>query len=421
MIFFRGQGLRPFSIHGYWRLWANGITGGLGFTTTSLGIGWLVLEITGSPGLVGLSAVASGITIVLLSPVAGSLADRYNRRNLLIAAQIVQGLVYFTIGLLILFEAVEYWHVLLVAIAIGGSRSVMMPSRGALTFDLVGRGSILNAEALNFLAINISQMVGPVGAGFLINVWGTGVFFVVISLVYMAGTMLLIGLPSIPSVWQITGSRWQRLSAGITFCFRDRPTRTVALVVLVTESFGFSILMMLPVAVRELLMGDASALGIMAGAFGIGGTVATLTITAIGDVRHRAWVLMGASIGMGLSIVVFSRSTSFPLSVALIFLAGLSGTVYDVMNGTLFQTLTPGHMRGRVLAVRSMLMSGSSAGAGIVGGAAERIGVALALALSGTAVAVNALGIIPSGRTINARSQGQEPPPVERLPGPEAS
>ena len=421
MIFFRGQGLRPFSIHGYWRLWANGITGGLGFTTTSLGIGWLVLEVTGSPGLVGLSAVASGITLVLLSPVAGTLTDRYNRRNLLIAAQVVQGLIYFSIGLLILLEVVEYWHVLVAAIAIGASRSVMMPSRGALTFELVGRGSILNAETLNFMAINISQMVGPVSAGLLLDVWGTGVFFIAIALVYMAGTMLLIGVPSAQGVRQFTGSRWHGLSDGITFCFRDGPTRTVVLVVLVTESLGFSILIMLPVAVRELLMGDARALGIMAGAFGVGGTVATLVITTIGDVRHRAWVLMGASISMGLSIVVFSRSTSFALSVASIFLAGLSGTVYDVMNGTLFQTLTPGHMRGRVLAVRSMLMSGSSAGAGIVGGAAERIGVALALGLAGTAVAVNALRIIPTGRTINARSQGLEPPPAERVLGPEAS
>jgi MFS family permease len=420
MDLFRSQGLRPFSIPGYWRLWANGITGGLSFTTVGLGLGWLILEMTESPGLVGLSAAVSGITVVLLSPVGGTLADRYNRRNLLIAAQIAQGLTYLTLGLLTLFEVVEYWHVLLVAVAIGSSRSVLMPSRGALTFDLVGRRSILNAETLNFMGINISQMLGPVGAGFLLAVWGADVFFITMSLVYMAGTTLLIGVPSAPSVRSFTGSRWRDLSAGMNFCLRDRSTRTVVLVVLVTESLGFSILMMLPVAVRELLMEDARALGVLAGSFGVGGTVATLAITAIGDVRHRAWLLMGASFTMGLSIVAFSRSTSFPLSMALIFVAGLSGTVYDVMNGTLFQTLTPGHMRGRVLAVRSTLMSGASTGAGAVGGAAERIGVALALTLAGTAVAVNALRILPVGKMIDARSQGPEPPAAQRIPGAEA-
>ena len=401
----RSQGLRPFAVPGYWRLWITGITSSLSFTTTTLGVGWLVLEITGSVGLLGLTALVSGLTVISFTPFSSTLVDKYNRRNLLVGAQILQGSGFLILGAITFIAGfIEYWHLLVASIAWGIARSAMMPARNALTFDIVGRGNILNAETLNFLAINISQLLGPIAAGFILDIWGPGPFFIVMGITYLAGTAILLGV-SVPRVsTRTTQLGWRALSAGFSFAFQDRETRTVVWVVLVTELLGFAVLALLPAANRELLNGDARMLGLLSGTFGLGGLTATLTITAIGGVRSRAWVLMGASAMMGVSIIAFSQSDTFLLSLPFIFLAGVSGTTYDVMNGTLFQTLTPEHIRGRVLGVRSMLMSGSQVGSGVIGGSAERLGLSLALLIAGTSIAVNALRVIPAARTINMRS-----------------
>lgn len=401
----RSQGLRPFAVPGYWRLWITGITSSLSFTTTTLGVGWLVLEITGSVGLLGLTALVSGLTVISFTPFSSTLVDKYNRRNLLVGAQILQGSGFLILGAITFIDGfIEYWHLLVASIAWGIARSAMMPARNALTFDIVGRGNILNAETLNFLAINISQLLGPIAAGFILDIWGPGSFFIVMGITYLAGTAILLGV-SVPRVsTRTTQLGWRALSAGFSFAFQDRETRTVVWVVLVTELLGFAVLALLPAANRELLNGDARMLGLLSGTFGLGGLTATLTITAIGGVRSRAWVLMGASAMMGVSIIAFSQSDTFLLSLPFIFLAGVSGTTYDVMNGTLFQTLTPEHIRGRVLGVRSMLMSGSQVGSGVIGGSAERLGLSLALLIAGTSIAVNALRVIPVARTINMRS-----------------
>ena len=402
-------GLRPFSTPGYWRLWVNGITGALGFNTTNLGLGWLVLELTDSPGLVGALAVVTGSTVVALSPLGGTLADRFDRRGLLIGSQILQGAAYLSIALLAATGLVQYWHLLLTALAMGSARSVMMPTRGALTYDLVGRRAILNAETLQFLAINVGSTLGPLAGGFVLAAWGADALFFGMSVVYLGGMLLLFGMPSPPVARHFSGSPWRDLAAGIAFVVRDRPMRIVAWIVLGTEVLGFCIVIILPIAVRDLLQEDAGVLGVLASGFGLGGLVTAVTLVAIGDVGRRAWLLMGAAFGMGLSIVLFSFSRSLPLSIALIFLTGLTGTAYDVMTGTLFQTLAPSEVRGRVLGVRSTLMSGSNLGAGLVGGAAERIGVGLALALAGSVVALNALRILPMAATVTRRSHGEDP------------
>ena len=94
----RSQGLRPFAVPGYWRLWITGITSSLSFTTTTLGVGWLVLEITGSVGLLGLTALVSGLTVISFTPFSSTLVDKYNRRNLLVGAQILQGSGFLILG-----------------------------------------------------------------------------------------------------------------------------------------------------------------------------------------------------------------------------------------------------------------------------------------------------------------------------------
>jgi len=408
------RGLQPFSIPGYWRLWTNAVTGALSFTTVNLGIGWLVLDITDSVALVGVTAALDGLSMVLLSPLGGALADRWDRKSLLFVSQLAMGASILALGYTAAFDAVAYWHILLAVALQGAFRAVSMPARGALTYDLVGRASILHAETLQFLAFNISMSVGPLAGGFLLEAWGIGSLFLAIGVIYIGGTLLLAGLPS-PSrahAQQLGGPLWQNITEGLATCFRDRNLRTVVWVVMVTESLGFSVLVMLPVVTRDLLHQDASVLGLLAAAFGAGGAVGAITISLIGEIRPRAWVLMAASMSMGLFLLLFAtRSTSLPLSVLLLFGTGLTGTVYDVMNGTLFQTLAPEHMRGRVLGIRSTLLSGSSMGAAVVGGAADRLGVAGARAVAGGALAINALRIAPVGRSMNRQSLGEAPVP----------
>ena len=395
-----------FGVSGYPRLWVNSILFGLNFLTYGLGQGWLILELTDSPVLVGAGAGIQGTATILLTPISGVLADRIDRRRLLIGTQIAAGLLTVALGVLALLDQAPLGLIFAMAAFQGVNIGTQFTARGGYTYDLVGPATIANALTLQFLAMYGSGIVGPLLGGVLLDLEGPGAVFLLVGGLTITGSGLLLGLPSPPPARSLGGSVRQNLLEGLTFALRDRHIRLILSILLVTELLGFSFLFLLPVMVRDVLGRDPTNLGILSAAWGLGGVTATLIIsTRFGDLRARAWVLLLAVCTLGAALVLFSFSRSVPLSFALIMLAGMAGVTYDVTSSTLFQTLAPDHMRGRLVSLHGTLLGGGFLGALLIGGAAEFGGADVAIAIGASVVIINGLRLLPLAGDISQRSQ----------------
>ena len=395
---------RVFSVPGYGWLWASGLLGAVWFMSFGMAQGWLILRLTDSPLMVGLAPGLTGATGLVFSPFGGVLADRVNRKHLLMAAQGLTAALTLTLGLLAVLGVVQVWHVLVVAALLGVGRSTQMTARSSLTFDVVGRANIMNAMANQFIAFSLASVLGPLAGGFVLDELGSGYLFLLLGSMSIIGASLLIPVAS-PIRTALTGkSIWGDLLEGTSFAIRDRNIRTMMWMVLVTDGLGFSVVFMLPVVVREVLKGDATALGYLSSLWGLGGLVSSLILSAASEIRTKGWVLMVAAMSFGILILLFSFSRNLALSMTLVFLAGGVGVVYDTLAITLFQTLSPDHMRGRVLGVFSTLLNGFSLGGLGMGAVAEFRGAPFAIALGGSIVAANALRLVPVARSISELS-----------------
>ncbi len=406
--------LSAFRIPGYPYLWVNAMSGSIGFMTYSMGQGWLILELTDRPALVGLAPGITGVVMLLLGPLGGVLSDRGDRRTLLLLSHLCMGSLTAALGLLAIAgvpDVVRLGYVFGLSAVMGAVRAVQMPSRGGLTFDLVGPALIVNVVALQFLAVNLSGIIGPLAGGFVLAAWGPGPFFLIVGGITTLGATLLLFMRTPQRLSTTGGSFLTNLTEGLSYALRDRQVRAVLWVVMFTEMFGFGVLFMLPVVVSDVLHADARALGYLQAAFGAGGIVGTLAIATVGDVRSRGWVFMGSAFGFSVFVVAFALSHSLLVSLVLFGAAGAAGVVYDIMGNSLVQTMVPNAMRGRVLGLHSTLLSGVNLGSVAMGGLAELRGVSFAVGLLASFAAGNALRLIPVARGISARSLSGESPP----------
>ncbi len=396
-----------FQVPAYRWLWGSALLTTSAFISYNLGQGWLLLEMTGSPFLVGLAAGLSGFTALLTSIWGGVLADRLDRRRVLMAGQMIMAVILVSLGLLAVADVIRTWHIMLAATVYGIVRGTHLPARNSLTFDIVGRDRVQNAIGGQFMAANAAFIVGPLVAGFVLDGAGVGTLFLALSGVAVLAMAALSRVIAPPRERSSATAMWADLKEGAGFAFRDRPTRMMLMVVAFTESVGFATLFMLPVVVRDLLDADAVTLGLLTSLWGVGGVTATLAISALGDIYDKGRVFVGAAIAFGVFLLIFSFSRSLPLSLALIFLAGGAGSIYDTMGNTLAQTIAPEAMRGRVSGFYTLMMSGVQIGAFGMGGVAEVRGIAFAVGLGGSIVAGNAIRLAPLARRLTERSAMQ--------------
>ena len=392
-----------FRLPQYRWVWGSGLMGALGAMTYGMAQGWLLLDITGSPAWVGLAPALTGITSVSLSPLVGVLADRLDRRLLLMAGQLVMGSCLMALALLVLTDLVQVWHVLAAAVGQGVMRATQ-PARSSLTFDIVGRSGIQSAMAAQFAAGSIAATIGPMTGGLILDAAGAAPLLFVMSGLSAVAVAFLSRIRAPVRPPSPRASVLRNLKEGVDFAFSDRPTRAVLSVIGLTEVCGFAALSMLPVVARDVLHADARVLGLLTALWGVGGVLATGFLTFRGDIERKGWVFVGSALTLGAALLLFSFSRTLPLSLALLLVAGAAGSTYDTMGNTLLQTLAPDALRGRVAGLYSLLLSGGSLGGMWMGAVAELRGVTIAVAIGGSIVTVNALRHFPIVSMINRQS-----------------
>ena len=371
--------------------------------------GWFALTLTDSPFWVGATFGVQGLGILGSSTFVGVLVDRLDRPKLMATAQLLQSAMLLGLAVLILTGHAQLWHVLIVSLLDGAAMSVRMPARMALTLDVVGRERLLSATAANFAAMTVMGIVAPLVAGGVVSAADIGWAYVIMGAVYFVAVLVLLGLKIETPVRKMgpeTSSPWSDLKQGFRYVFTTPAVRTLILMALVSETFGWSHEAMLPVIARDELKVGASGLGYLIAAASGGALISTLVLSNLGDVREKGRLLVGGNGGFGLFLVLFAASSWFPLSMVLLALAYAIVVLYEATITTLLQTVVPDEMRGRVLSFQVFAWGFTGVSGFHTGAIASAVGAPVAIAIGGGVLMLNAARL--AGLTSRFREPGPE-------------
>jgi MFS family permease len=353
---------------------------------------WLVYRLTGSVMLLGFVGFAGQIPVFLLAPVGGAVADRRNRHRILIATQASAMVLAFALAALTLLGHIQVWHVFTLAAALGLVNAFDIPARQAFVVDMVGRDDLINAIALNSSMVNGARIVGPAVAGILVASVGEGWCFFINATSYIAviAGLLMMKITRHERV-PLPGSALANIAEGFRFVAQTAPVRALLILLGVISLMGMPYAVLMPIFADQILHGGASGLGLLMGASGAGALVGALSLAVRRGMRGLGrWVAL-SSAGFGASLILFSLSRSFWLSAALLVPAGFSMMIEMASSNTLIQAMVPDKLRGRVMAVYSMMFMGMAPiGALLAGLLANRLGAPHTVALGGAVCIVGA-------------------------------
>ena len=362
---------------------------------------WLVYRITGSSFLLGAVGFAGQIQVFLLSTIGGTVADRYDRRRVVIATQSASMLLAFALAALTLTGHVRVWHIFVLAALLGAVNAFDIPARQSFIIEMVGKADLVNAIALNSSMFNGARIVGPAVAGILVASIGEGWCFFANAVSYIAviaGLLLMDTQAPLRSVSE--ASPLARILEGFRFVRGATPIRDLLLLLGLVSLVGIPYAVLMPIFADEILHGGARGLGILMGAAGAGALFGALSLAMRSGIQGLGrWVGYSCA-GFGVSLILFSMSRSFWLSVILLLPAGFSIMVQTASSNTLIQSMVPDELRGRVMAVYSMMFMGMAPfGSLFAGLLAERLGAPLT-------VAAGAIGCIAGSVVFLSRLPG---------------
>ena len=349
-------------------------------------MGWLVYRLTNSAFLLGLVAFGAQGPSFLLAPFAGVLADRLNRRRMIIGAQVVMMIQASILTALVLTGAVEFWHVLVLSSVFGCASAFDVPARQSFLLEMIdNRSDLPNAIALNSSIFNAARLVGPAIAGFMIAQFGEGIAFLCNALSYIAVLVALFAIRVAPRPRKPGAARiFATLHEGFSYAFNFAPIRDVLLLVAVVALFGVPYSVLMPVIAVNTLNGDARTLGFLMSATGFGALSGALFLAARETVRGLSRVVVSSATLFGCSLIGLAFSRWLPLSCVLLVLAGFGMMVQMAASNTFLQTIVHDDKRGRIMSLYTMAFIGMSPFGSLLAGAlAERIGASVTIAAGG--------------------------------------
>lgn len=353
---------------------------------------WLVYRMTGSVILLGTIGFASQIPVLLLAPIGGSVADRYNRHRILIVTQTAAMILASVLAYLTLSESVEIWHLMVIAAGFGIANAFDIPTRQAFVTDMVGREDLINAIALNSSMFNGARIVGPAIAGILVAAVGEGWCFLGNAVSYIAVIGGLLAMKITPVIRASTKSPIADIAEGFGYVAKTPPIRALLLLLGLVSLMGMPYAVLMPVFADKYLGGGSGTLGILMGASGIGALAAALTLASRRQVFGLGKWVAGACAGLGTGLILFSLSRNVYLSALMLIPVGFAMMTQMSSSNTLVQAMIPDEIRGRVMSVYSMMFMGMAPlGALLAGTIAEVIGPAETVAIGGSVCIIGAI------------------------------
>ncbi|GAB2732624.1 MFS transporter [Sinomonas soli] len=374
--------------------WTGQLVSGTGTWMQTVAMAWLVLQISHSPGVLGTVTMLQFLPMMLFTLPAGVLADRVPKRRLLLATQGLAALQAVVLGAVALAGTPRIWVLAVMAFVLGLSNAFNNPTQQAFLPELVGRALLPDAVTMNSIQFNGTRMVGSALGGLVLAQSSAAAVFLLNAasfLASLAALLLLRGAALHPPTGERPGRR--ALREGLVYTFRTPAVLFVLASLAVVGTFGFNWPVAGPLIAQDLLGVGADGFGALMGAFGAGSLLAGAGLIVLGVGGRRRMVAAAAVLAVVL--VALGVSRSYPVSVALMVLAGVSGTVYTTTANSTLQRAVPDRLRGRVMSLFVLLMAGSTPiGATLLGWGADAFGIAATIIGFGTVTAAGLLALV---------------------------
>jgi MFS family permease len=363
------------------------------FWMYQVAVGWLALQLLNSPLFVGLTGFAGGIPLLICALPAGAIIDRFDRRTVLLLAQVGVMVIAGILAILVASDVIDPWSTLILVAAYGTMMSFIFPTRTTMVPGLVARADLANAIALNAAGQNATRVIGPALAGVLIAAIGIAGTFAIAALMQIAALASTLRLPARAAGSTPGPKGWRNLTLGARLVSRDPYLVRLILLALITNILVMPFVNMMPVFARDTFFTGSSGLGLLLASTGLGTVIGALWVAH--SSRLNAWI--GAPVATATLftalVLVFALTPVLSIAVVLLFIAGVVSAAFLAMTQTAIQMRVEDAVRGRVNAIYLLTWGMLPLGQLAVGAAADRLGPSLAMSAA-CALALVSIAVI---------------------------
>ncbi len=346
-------------------------------------LGWLLLDLTDSPWYVALVGVSRSAPLLAFGLFAGLIADRTNRRIVMLCTQAVNAAVTSVLLVLLLVDAIQPWHVILAAFILGCGTILDMPSRRSLIYDLVGPPHVVSAMSLETVNNTVGKFLGPLIGGLMIEMTGfAGVYFLLMAVYLLAWSLLLQVRGNVPGPLGTPQPLWRSLMSGIQYSLHNRVVLGVLCITMIMNALAFSYVQILPVVARDYLRVGPGLMGLLASADGLGTLIGALLLAGLGKLPYHGRIFaLGALLEL-VSLLAFAASPWYALSLVLLFGVGLGNAGFSTMQSTIILLSAAPGMRGRAVGILGLCIGSTPLGLLELGAVAAVVGAPAAIGLN---------------------------------------
>ncbi len=356
---------------------------------------WLVNELTHSPFMLTLVGASRFIAMVFLPIVAGVVADRVNRRSMLITSLLGSALLSVLLAILAFMGLIAVWHLIVISLFGGVAMSFNHPARLTIVPNLVKKEHLLNAMSLDVISVLAGRMIGMALAGYLIVILGIWPIFVIRALTCLLAIfwLLLARVPPTPSATR-GQAPWQNLTQGLSYLRTNTVMLGLVLLYLIPQLANNTYTNFLPVFASDILHVGAVGYGYLQAAPGLGAILSLIGLTLLTYYKRKAILLAASGIIMGIGLIGFSASSGFLLSLALLVIIGAMQTAFSTVNSTMIQGAVSDEVRGRVMSWREVAFGLGPIGSMLFGAIAQYTGVPMSVGLLGGVCLILSLSLL---------------------------
>jgi len=342
----------------------------IGTWMQQVAMSWLVYRMTNSAFLLGMVVFLGQIPAFILTPFAGVIADRYNRRNILIATQVLAMLQALVLSILVLKNSIEVWQIIALSMFLGLVNSFDIPVRQAFTIEMIERKEDLgNAIALNSSIVNVARLIGPSLAGIIIAALGEGLCFLINAVSYIAAIISLLAMKIARKKINLAQSHvFHELREGVVYAFSFAPIKYILILLSLVSLTGVPYQVLMPVFAKDIFHGGPKILGFLMAMAGAGALSGAIYLAGRRSVLGLGKLIALSSAVFGLGLIVFARSRILWFSMLVVFIAGFAMMVQMAASNTILQTIVEEDKRGRVMSLYTMAFMGMMPFGGLLAG-----------------------------------------------------
>ena len=365
-------------------VWVGSLTEHFGEFMEIAAILWLVNELTHSPLMLTIVGSSRFMAMILFPIAGGVVADRVNRRSLLIAALLGSALLSVCLAILAVTGIIAVWHLIIIGVLVGVAMSFNHPARSAIVPNLVRRELLLNAVSLDLMSVHASRIIAMAITGYLIVILGVWPIFIIRALGSLLAIfwLLLARIPPTPPTTSVQAP-WQNLTEGFRYLRANTIILGLVVLFLIPWLAMNTYSNFLPVFASDILRVGAVGYGYLQAAPGLGAIISLIGLTLLTYYKRKSRLLVGAGIIMGIGLISFSASSWLFLSLALLVVIGLMQTGLSTVITTMIQGAVPDEVRGRVMGWREVAFGLGPTGSILFGAIAQYTGVPISLGLLG--------------------------------------